>query len=95
MKRAKTALPIFFRLERQEAKNNYIEQLNINGDIAEDPKIIANFCIKDSNICEAPFSLQDIIDAINDLKNNKSLIPDGLTAEFYKAFSKTLDPFFV
>lgn len=49
--------------------------------------------IKDSNIYEVPFRLQEIVDAIKDLKNNTPPGSDGLTAEFYKAFSKTLDPF--
>ncbi len=44
------------------------------------------------NICEAPLSLQEITDAINSLKNNKSPGTDGLTAEFYKAFNKLLSP---
>lgn len=47
---------------------------------------------EESNICEAPLSLKEIIDAYS-LKNNKSPGTDGLTAEFYKAFSKLLSPF--
>lgn len=52
-----------------------------------------NLTVEDSIICNAPLRLQEIIDAINDLKNNRSPGTDGLTAEFYKAFSKTLAPF--
>lgn len=39
----------------------------------------------DKDYCDTPLTLAEVIDSITLLKNNKS--PDGLSAEFYKAFS--------
>ena len=39
-------------------------------------------------LCEAEISLEEILNAINSQKNNKSPGNDGITAEFYKHFSK-------
>ena len=44
------------------------------------------------NLCEAEISLDEIIEAINSQKNNKSPGNDGLTAEFYKHFSSDIAP---
>lgn len=43
--------------------------------------------------CDKPLTLQEIISAIDQLKPNKSPGTDGITSEFYKAFSKQLAPF--
>ena len=44
------------------------------------------------NLCEAEISLDEIINAINSQRNNKSPGNDGLTAEFYKHFSNDIAP---
>ena len=44
------------------------------------------------NLCEAEISLDEIIEAINSQKNNKSPGNDGLTAEFYEHFSSDIVP---
>ena len=44
------------------------------------------------DLCEAEISLDEIYKAIDSQKNNKSPGNDGLTAEFYKHFSKDLAP---
>lgn len=46
--------------------------------------------VDDKNQCDEPVSLKEIIDSINHLKINKSPGNDGITAEFYKAFSEPL-----
>lgn len=45
------------------------------------------------NLCDAPIQIQDISEAIDKLKLNKSPGNDGLTAELYKKFSNHLSPF--
>lgn len=47
----------------------------------------------ESEWCEKPISVLEIQEAIKNLKPNKSPGNDGLSAEFYKAFSETLSPF--
>ena len=47
----------------------------------------------DSIFCDRPIVLNEIIDAINHLKINKSPGIDGFTAEFYKQFCESLAPF--
>ena len=49
--------------------------------------------IGDRELCDAPLTLQEVIDSINTLKLNKSPGVDGLTSEFYRAFVKQLAPF--
>lgn len=44
-------------------------------------------------ICDSPITLKEISDAISKLRLNKSPGTDGLTSEFYKAFSIQLAPF--
>lgn len=114
----------FFRLEKQQSKNNTIQQLRIDGTITDDSKKIAKYCagfysdlytsrycpqdatsffnsipninqISEANcdFCDASISLNEITNAINQLKINKSPGPDGFTAEFYKHFSLSLAPF--
>lgn len=46
-----------------------------------------------NNLCDAPIQIQDISEAIDKLKLNKSPGNDGLTAELYKKFSNHLSPF--
>ena len=43
-------------------------------------------------MCEAGISLDEITEAINSQKNNKSPGNDGLSAEFYKHFANELAP---
>ena len=43
-------------------------------------------------LIDTPITIQDIKTAINALHNDKSPGPDGLTAEFYKAFMPSLAP---
>lgn len=47
----------------------------------------------DALICDSPITSQEVADAINHLKCNKSPGSDGITAEFYKHFSDPLTPF--
>lgn len=47
----------------------------------------------DQEFCDRPISLKEIVDSINNVKNNKSPGVDGLTSEFYKSFSEELAPF--
>ena len=44
------------------------------------------------NLYEAEISLDEIVEAINSQKNNKSPGNDGLTAEFYKHFFNDIAP---
>lgn len=46
------------------------------------------------NSCDEELNIQDVIDCINSLKENKSPGSDGLTGEFYKTFCNNLAPFF-
>lgn len=49
----------FFRLERQQAKYNYIEKLRIDGNIVENAKIVANYCSEFySNLYSSKFCQQ-------------------------------------
>uniref|UniRef100_A0A3Q0R396 Protein kinase domain-containing protein n=1 Tax=Amphilophus citrinellus TaxID=61819 RepID=A0A3Q0R396_AMPCI len=43
-------------------------------------------------MCDGP-RLEEVIDAINQLKNNKSSGTDGLVSEFYNSFTEDLAPF--
>jgi len=43
--------------------------------------------------CDMPISLEEVQQAINQLKNNKSPGCDGLSSEFYKFFIAELSPF--
>lgn len=47
----------------------------------------------ESELCDMPISAEEVIKAINHLKNNKSPGTDGLTREFYKLFADDLAPF--
>lgn len=44
------------------------------------------------SLCEGEISLEEIVEAINSQKNNKSPGTDVLTAEFYKHFSNGIAP---
>lgn len=50
--------------------------------------------INDCELCDMPISDEEVIKTIYLLKNNKSTGTDGLTAEFYKQFTKELAPQF-
>ncbi len=64
----------FFRLERQQAKNNHIEKLRIKGNIVEDPKIIANFCSEFySNLYASNFCQQSTSEFLESLHNMKQI----------------------
>ena len=43
-------------------------------------------------LCETGLSLEEVLNAINSQKNNKSPGNDGITAEFYKHFSNEMAP---
>jgi len=45
------------------------------------------------NSCDKELNIEEIINCINSLKENKSPGNDGLTGEFYKHFCKDLAPF--
>lgn len=45
------------------------------------------------SILETPISNEEIVQAIDSLKSNRSLGPDGLMAEFYKNFKFSLLPY--
>jgi len=66
----------FFRLERQQAKNNHIEKLRIKDNIVEDPKIIANFCsefyskLYASNFCQQ--STTEFLESLHNMKRNNN-----------------------
>lgn len=47
----------------------------------------------DRNMCDLPLGLEEVTEAINCLKLNKSPGVDGLSSEFYKLFAKQLAPF--
>lgn len=47
----------------------------------------------DREHCDRPISLQEVQQAINQLKKNKSPGSDGLSSEFYKLFVTELSPF--
>lgn len=47
----------------------------------------------DKNHCDTPLAVEEVVDSIALLKNNKSPGTDGITAEFYKSFSNQLAPF--
>ncbi len=64
----------FFRLERQQAKNNHIEKLRIKDNIVEDPKIIANFCSEFySNLYASNFCQQSTSEFFESLHNTKQI----------------------
>lgn len=48
---------------------------------------------EDCSLCDAPISLSEITESINNLKINKSPGVDGLSAELYKVFKQKLAPF--
>lgn len=63
----------FFRLERQQAKNNQIQRLMISN-ISDDPKNIANFCAKFySDLYTSKFSQQHMDDFFKSLPNINQL----------------------
>lgn len=47
----------------------------------------------DQLACDKTMTINEVIEGIEGLKNNKSPGTDGLTAEFYKSFSEELAPF--
>ncbi len=50
--------------------------------------------MKTKNNCEEnSICIEEVLQAIKELKLNKSPCMDGLTSEFYKSFSKELAPF--
>ena len=77
-----------------KSAKKFYENLYTRGKISRDavdellnkipnPKKISNEYF---NLCEAEISLDEIIEAINSQKNNKSPGNDGLTAEFQTLF---------
>ena len=83
-----------------KSAKNFYENLYTRGNISRDAinellnKIPISKKISNEyfNLCEAEISLDEIIEAINSQKNNKSSGNDGLTAEFYKHFSSDIAP---
>lgn len=64
----------FFRLERQQAKNNQIQKLMINGNISDDPKNIAKFCAKFySDLYTSKLSQQHMNDFFKSIPNINQL----------------------
>uniref|UniRef100_A0A3P9LWP5 Reverse transcriptase domain-containing protein n=1 Tax=Oryzias latipes TaxID=8090 RepID=A0A3P9LWP5_ORYLA len=67
----------FFRLERQNAKNNSIQKLNIDGNVTDNPKNIANYCsdfytkLYESKYCEETSNL-----FLQSLTDTKVIEPD-------------------
>lgn len=53
-------------------------------------KIIA---VEDRDACDYNISQNEVLQAVRNLKNNKSPGCDGITSEFYKMFSTELAPF--
>lgn len=47
----------------------------------------------EKSFCDGPILIQEIVDSIANLKNNKSPGNDGITAEFYKMFVKQVSLF--
>ncbi len=47
------------------------------------------------NVCDKELNIQEVIDCINSLKENKSPGNDGLTGEFYKTFCDYLHLFYL
>lgn len=47
----------------------------------------------ESKQCDEPIKVEEIIESIKHLKNNKSPGVDGITSEFYKLFSEQVAPF--
>ena len=66
----------------QPAINELLSKIPIN-------KKISNEHLR---LCEAEISLEEILNAINSQKNNKSPGNDGITAEFYEHFSNEIAP---
>ncbi len=48
---------------------------------------------EERSFCDSPETLEEILNAINQLKNNKSPGKDGITSEFYKLFPDSLGHF--
>ena len=106
LKGEKCTKSFFNILERQNMQNQTIselytdENLYTRGNISRDAinkllNKIPNFkkiSMDDFNLCEAEISLDEIIEAINCQRNNKSPGNDGLTGEFYKHFSSDVAP---
>lgn len=67
----------FFRLERQQAKYNYIEKLRIDGNIVENAKIVANYCSEFySNLYSSKFCQQSTTEFFKSLHNIKQISDD-------------------
>lgn len=64
------------------ASDNFLNSLSV--------KIISEV---DREHCDMPLSLEEVQQAVNQLKNNKSPGCDGLSSEFYKSFIAELSPF--
>lgn len=62
-------------------------------DFFESLQNIQQLNMVDKDFCDAPITTNEIVEAINSLKNGKSPGTDGLTSEFYKLFSKKITPF--
>ncbi len=67
----------------EESTNQFLRSLTETKCIATDLK----------EYCDKPLTLQEVISAIEHLKTNKSPGTDGITSEFYNAFSKQFAPF--
>ena len=60
----------------QSEINEYLENANFNNTLSEE----------DANNCEGKFTLNELTDAVKQMKTNKSPGIDGLTSEFYQKF---------
>lgn len=78
-----------FYIKLYESKYNEESTYQFWGSLTETKLIDTD--LKES--CDKPLTLQEVIFAIEHLKPNKSPGTDGITSEFYKAFSKQLAPF--
>ncbi len=63
--------------------SDFLDSLINTKSISEDEK----------ELCDNSICIEEVLQAIKELKLNKSPGVDGLTSEFYKSFSKELAPF--
>ena len=70
---------------KSEDINEYLNDMNIENRLNE----------KDKLFFENEITKEEVLNAVKQLKNNKSPALDGLTPEFYKHFWHELEPFFM
>lgn len=67
----------------EESTSNFLDAVNNVTQIESNHK----------EFCDDPICLEEVLNAIEYLKNNRSPGVDGLTAEFFKTFAEQLAPF--